>query len=116
LTVRRPLFVFNSYDFYGFAAELERVGPEGVPILKAEFGLEAPRELTRFDRWKSHPRPEVTAIHFYAQDSQLRSIARGSMPSSIASSRGSSSFTALGYRRSSPIWRIVWNSGSTRRR
>jgi hypothetical protein len=75
LTVRRPLFVFNSFDFYGFAAELQRVGPEGVPILKAEFGLEAPRELTRFDRWKSHPRPEVTAIHFYAQDSQLRSIA-----------------------------------------
>lgn len=69
------MYVFNSYDFNGFAADLERVGPEGVPILKAEFGLEAPRELARFDRWKSHPRPEETAIHFYAQDSQLRSIA-----------------------------------------
>jgi hypothetical protein len=71
----RPRYIFNSFDSHGFAAGLERVGPEGVPILKPEFGLEAPRELIRFDKWKSHPRPEDSAIHFYARDSKLRSVA-----------------------------------------
>lgn len=71
----RPRYIFNTFDPGGLAAELERVGPEGVPVLKPEVRLEAPRELTRFDRWKSHPRPEDTAIHFFAKDSKLRSVA-----------------------------------------
>lgn len=72
---RRPTYIFNSFDLDGFASDLERVGSEGVPVLKPEVGLGAPRALTRFDRWRSHTRPKETAIHFYAQDDKLRSIA-----------------------------------------